>query len=1296
MKNILVLTRMTTFLLLSSLLFSQKKYPSLLWEISGNNLKEKSYLYGTMHVSEKIAFNLSDVFFEKLYSVKQVALESDPGLWLEDMNEEIRTYGSIRNDDNYDVNDLYKYTYLYLKPIETTKYGEVLRIYNFLVNNILYRRYSGMQSFQENTYLDMFIYQAAKKLSKKFHGLEDFKESRELIKKIDFSDYYNEYDNRKPWMKKLLKGQSVHTVMEDAYRKQDLDLIDSLHKGYYSAKSLKYILYLRNDNMVKAMDSLMKKGSLFSAVGAAHLAGEKGVIEKLRAKGYTVKPLSGAYTEKGKKQKETIDKLLYNQSVSTYNTYDEFSIKAPNKFFTIPYEQYDYLISLDIPNGAFLTVSKFNHYNFLNKNSHHFSLQSLDSLLYENIPGKILHKKYISNNKYQGIDVVCKNENEYLNTQIYLTPLEIYIFNLQGTENYKNKYKNTIFSSLKLKSYTRTFSDFTPAYGGYTVNLPEYRINTDMLNHPANITAYDTNSNSYYFISSEVLDIISPEKETYELKRIPYEFGKNLNAENIETTVITSDSIPYSETYIKLTDEKKLYLKTLINGSHYHIIGIVTSDESLKDKYFNSFRLTDFKKFRNPENYKNKTGGYSVNVPFKPRDEAAKRTNAEPVPAWSFRKHPFEAEKKANIKPTLTEKSETIEFSPEGNDDFSVDNTAFYKLDNNQNIYISYKDHSIQYKNYSINKPQRVKDVIDEFIAGRVGSDSCATEKIRFLNTGISAHNYPYSDYILENENSAQAYKLRYFFENDRIYEIKYVINRHQEFKNPPAEEIANTILFIKPEEEKKEAAEKLENTENTDSDISSFKENDLVPAEKTQTKTTDNNNDPHKDHKINPDSLIRKADDEKNQPILNKIKSISSDHKKVEDFILNSTQDSLNSEVLKAVIQVLDFHNKTNPEFYEKLYPKFKNNGNAEFSILSKIISSGNDKKSLKKVIRLLKSAPPIPGSEYYVQDLFYSFQNIEDPEDDLFPELLSFLTIDEYKKPIVSYLLKLNTENKLKARHIKKYKNYFFTEAENVFKRIINSSENKNEVNDPSPNYDKSYELKNYLNILSVIQGSGYDGLISKIRSTKNADLLTILRELKNPVDLTQSEYLSMVKENIPSKELNKAFKEKFGQDIYNPEKDITADLAKKMLLKGIREYDYYSEQKIDSLIFEKEKILNFDTEKYKVFYFTIFKSENEENSHSPHSEEKDKEEEEEGEDKKYNGINIVIMVYDLTPENEKECSYSNSMVKAAFYFPNLSYYSEEDRNELDKNFIDYLENRNHSRATTLFNEYEINMIY
>src|SRR6059058_4933767 len=59
----------------------EKKYSSLLWEITGRGLTRPSYLFGTMHVSDKLAFHLGDSFYNALKSVQMVALETNPDYW---------------------------------------------------------------------------------------------------------------------------------------------------------------------------------------------------------------------------------------------------------------------------------------------------------------------------------------------------------------------------------------------------------------------------------------------------------------------------------------------------------------------------------------------------------------------------------------------------------------------------------------------------------------------------------------------------------------------------------------------------------------------------------------------------------------------------------------------------------------------------------------------------------------------------------------------------------------------------------------------------------------------------------------------------------------------------------------------------------------------------------------------------------------------------------------------------------------------------------------------------------------
>src|SRR6218665_1417225 len=92
-------------LCIPAVLFAQSKmktrnYPSLLWEISGNGMRKPSYLFGTMHVSSKLAFHLADSFYIGIRNADVVALETNPESWQEDMSKydlgERNEYGRYR------------------------------------------------------------------------------------------------------------------------------------------------------------------------------------------------------------------------------------------------------------------------------------------------------------------------------------------------------------------------------------------------------------------------------------------------------------------------------------------------------------------------------------------------------------------------------------------------------------------------------------------------------------------------------------------------------------------------------------------------------------------------------------------------------------------------------------------------------------------------------------------------------------------------------------------------------------------------------------------------------------------------------------------------------------------------------------------------------------------------------------------------------------------------------------------------------------------------------------------------
>ena len=84
LKN--VLTTLLLVLLVFQAFAGEKEEKSLLWKISGNGLKENSYLFGTIHMICKDQFYMDERIENALASSKVLAMElnmADPNLMAE-------------------------------------------------------------------------------------------------------------------------------------------------------------------------------------------------------------------------------------------------------------------------------------------------------------------------------------------------------------------------------------------------------------------------------------------------------------------------------------------------------------------------------------------------------------------------------------------------------------------------------------------------------------------------------------------------------------------------------------------------------------------------------------------------------------------------------------------------------------------------------------------------------------------------------------------------------------------------------------------------------------------------------------------------------------------------------------------------------------------------------------------------------------------------------------------------------------------------------------------------------------
>ncbi|MEJ7675897.1 MAG: TraB/GumN family protein [Chitinophagaceae bacterium] len=258
LKRIIILFTSLIFFSTNSLPQKIKnKYSSLLWEITGNGLKNPSYLFGTMHVSNKMVFHLPDSFYYAIKNVETVALELNPDVWQGQMVKLDQLRINYKNFTQSPTTD-----YLNEKSFQLEKYEDELKIAlssePTVVNSLLYRSYKSKEDFEEDTFLDLYIFQTGKKLGKRSVGVENYYETEKIVLEA-YADMAKEKDRR------IIdtEGESISDVtqkMQDAYRSGNLDLLDSLNSMINTSDAFtNKFLYKRNEIQANSIDTIIKK-----------------------------------------------------------------------------------------------------------------------------------------------------------------------------------------------------------------------------------------------------------------------------------------------------------------------------------------------------------------------------------------------------------------------------------------------------------------------------------------------------------------------------------------------------------------------------------------------------------------------------------------------------------------------------------------------------------------------------------------------------------------------------------------------------------------------------------------------------------------------------------------------------------------------------------------------------------------------------------------------------------------------------------------------------------------------------
>lgn len=261
---------------------------SLLWKVSGKDLKRPSFIFGTMH-----AICMDDYFFTEsmtnaFESTTQLVLEVDlahtiPG---EEFQENMLLTQGKTLRDFFENEDQYNDFAAKLRVQSEIDVESFKAFKPFVLISAL-----SMKGFACPTTAsyEMNLMDMATQKGISIKGLET------MDSQLAIFDKMSDTDIRLLLISSLNDGPKNQTDRQliEAYKQQDITALHNMMSESPEIKGHeKELLIDRNVDWVKQLPDMMKEQSSFVAVGAAHLPGENGVLNLLKKAGYKVEAVN--------------------------------------------------------------------------------------------------------------------------------------------------------------------------------------------------------------------------------------------------------------------------------------------------------------------------------------------------------------------------------------------------------------------------------------------------------------------------------------------------------------------------------------------------------------------------------------------------------------------------------------------------------------------------------------------------------------------------------------------------------------------------------------------------------------------------------------------------------------------------------------------------------------------------------------------------------------------------------------------------------------------------------------------
>lgn len=260
---------------------------SLLWKISGKEMRRPSYLFGTIHIVCKSNYIWTKTMKKSFDEAQEVCMEmdmDDPSILMQVATAMVEQNGKKLED--YFTPEEYSLVEKYFRDSMDINIAMFATMKPIVLQTLLT---SSAPTCDSVISYEMKLSESAKEQNKEITGLETPLEQIKLLDQIPVDSIIQE-------LVRVAKGHSEEMSeyydMISAYTRQDIEALHGLiMKSKEEGDNMDAFLDERNEKWIDRMTERMDQKSIFFAVGAGHLWGEKGLIRLLREQGYTVEPL---------------------------------------------------------------------------------------------------------------------------------------------------------------------------------------------------------------------------------------------------------------------------------------------------------------------------------------------------------------------------------------------------------------------------------------------------------------------------------------------------------------------------------------------------------------------------------------------------------------------------------------------------------------------------------------------------------------------------------------------------------------------------------------------------------------------------------------------------------------------------------------------------------------------------------------------------------------------------------------------------------------------------------------------